>query len=152
MKKLILLSVLFSCFMVGNAQPPIRPNQFRNMPPPPPGMDDRRHGKMGEEKRAKIEMYKIQFMTEKLALTSAEAQAFWPVYNDHKKAVKAIIDAKIEDEIQFQEAMLTAKKKYKADLKPILKSDERINDALSIERAFLRTMRDEMMRRRGFKS
>ena len=91
-------------------------------------------------------------MTEKLALTSAEAQAFWPVYNEHKKAVKAIIDAKIEDEIQFQEAMLSAKKKYKADLKPVLKSDERVNDALSIERDFLRTMRDEMMRRRGFKS
>lgn len=33
----------------------------------------------------KIKAEKISFFTEKLSLTSAEAQAFWPVYNEFEK-------------------------------------------------------------------
>ena len=40
-----------------------------------------------EARRAKIEMYKVQFITEKLNLTKAEAELFWPVYNEAKKNI-----------------------------------------------------------------
>lgn len=40
--------------------------------------------------REKIKALKISFITEKLDLTEKEAQQFWPIYNDHDKAVSKI--------------------------------------------------------------
>jgi len=34
-----------------------------------------------QEKREKVKALKVAFLTEKLALTSEEAQKFWPIYN-----------------------------------------------------------------------
>jgi hypothetical protein len=125
-------------------------------PPPRPPMDQGprggrfgRRGDMGPNKE-KIEMFKIDFFTKKLSLTTSEAELFWPVYEAHKKAAKEIMDSKANDEIQTQEAMLAARKKFKADLKPVLKTDERVNEALKIDREFLQEIRHEMMRRKGF--
>jgi hypothetical protein len=98
----------------------------------------------------RIELLKVQFITEKLALTKAEAELFWPINETYKQAVQEIIKTKAEDEIVFQEAMLNARKKYKTDLKPVLKSEERVNNALRLEREFLRKIHFEMNRRRGF--
>jgi hypothetical protein len=53
-----------------------------------------------------------------------------------------------EDEIAFQEAMLVIRKKFKKDLMPILKSEERVNLALKVDRDLLNRMRNEMMRRK----
>jgi len=154
MKK-IFFSALFTLLLLsGYAQP----NPQRRPPPPPreeQEMDERRgprmRGEEGQERKERIELFKLQFITEKLALTTPEAEAFWPVYEEHKKMVKDIVKTKSEDEILFQEAMLNARKKYKSDLKPVLKSDERVNDALKIEREFLNKIRFEMNKRRGFK-
>lgn len=127
-------------------------------PPPPPPMDHQgpRGGRFGKEDRKhnkeKIEMFKVDFFTKKLSLTSAEAALFWPIYEAHVKAAKEIHDTKANDEIEFQEAMLAARKKYKSDLKPVLKSEDRVNEALKADREFLQEIRQEMMRRKGFKS
>jgi hypothetical protein len=102
--------------------------------------------------REKLEMFKVDFFTKKLSLTKSEAELFWPVYEAHQKAAKEIMDNKSNDEIQVQEAMLAARKKYKAELKPVLKTDERVNDALRVDREFLQEIRQEMMRRKGFQS
>jgi hypothetical protein len=153
MKKLILCS-LFACLIsTGYAQP-----HPRRRPPPPPEEEQFEEGRPGprmkegpnKEHKERIELFKIQFITEKLALTSSEAEAFWPVYEAHKNVMKDILKSKSEDEILFQESILNARKKYKNDLKPVLKSDERINDALKIEREFLNKIRFEMNKRRGF--
>jgi hypothetical protein len=53
-----------------------------------------------------------------------------------------------EDEIAFQEAMLVIRKKFKKDLMPILKTEERVNLALKVDRELLNRMRNEMMRRK----
>ncbi len=105
-----------------------------------------------EARRAKIEMFKVQFITEKLNLTKGEAEQFWPVYNEAKKNIDELVKTKTADEIQFEENILAIKKKLKTDLKPILKSDERVNQALRIDREFLKAIRGEMMRRKGFRS
>lgn len=136
MKKILLLCLVILTTIVTNAQPPKGQGGGRG-----PGKSGR-----GANKE-KIELYKIQFITEKLALTTAEAEQFWPVYEAHKKAMKEIMGTKSNDEIQLQEASLTARKKYKSDLKVVLKTDERINNALKIEREFLKKMRAEMNRR-----
>jgi membrane-associated HD superfamily phosphohydrolase len=132
----------------------------QQQPPPPPkplmeqGPRGGRFGRRGEKgpDKEKIEMLKIDFFTKKLSLTKAEAELFWPVYEAHKKAAKEIMDNRSNDEIQVQEAMLAARKKFKSDLKPVLKSDERINEALKADREFLQEIRQEMMRRKGFRA
>jgi hypothetical protein len=94
----------------------------------------------------------VQFITEKLNLTKDEAEKFWPVYNEAKNNIDELVKTKAADEIQFEENVLAIKKKLKINLKPILKSDERVNQALRIDREFLKALRGEMMRRNGFKS
>ena len=78
-----------------------QPNTDRRQGPPPPpprehekgdhrGRDHRGPGprkgeKMRPEQKEKIEMFKIQFITKNLELTSKEAEGFWPVHEAHKK-------------------------------------------------------------------
>lgn len=138
MKKIFLVCFVATITILANAQPPQGQGGGKGRGGRGPGKE-------------KIELYKIQFITEKLALTTAEAEAFWPVYEAQKKVMKDIIDTKSNDEIQMQEAILAARKKYKTDLKPVLKTDERINQALKVEREFLKKMRGEMNRRKGFR-
>jgi len=143
------------------AQP--NPDRRQGPPPPPPrenregdqrrddrGPGPRRGERMRPEQRERIEMFKIQFITKNLELSSNEAEGFWPVYEAHKKAIQEIIKTKMNDEILMQEAILNARKKYKADLLPVLKTKERVNNALRIERDFLYKMRHEVSRRRGW--
>ncbi|MDX2360518.1 MAG: hypothetical protein QNK23_06910 [Crocinitomicaceae bacterium] len=43
----------------------------------------------GGRKKDKIEQLKIAFITTELALTSEEAEKFWPIYNEMAAAIKA---------------------------------------------------------------
>jgi len=157
MKKIIY--TLFLTMLV-HAVVMAQPNDRRQGPPPPPpreyergedrGQGPRRGDRMRPEQREKIEMFKIQFITKNLELSAKEAEGFWPVYEAHKKAMQEIIKTKMSDEILMQEAMLNARKKYKADLMPVLKTEERVNNALRVERDFLDKMRKEVSKRRGW--
>ena len=40
--------------------------------------------------RDKIKSLKVAFITERLNLSSDEAQAFWPIYNEHEVSIEAI--------------------------------------------------------------
>ena len=40
--------------------------------------------------REKIRTLKVAFITERLSLTSEEAQVFWPIYNEHEKSTQRI--------------------------------------------------------------
>lgn len=160
--------IIYSLFlgMLVHATVLAQPNDRRQGPPPPPPREDDRgredHGrdhrgpgprkgeKMRPEQKEKIEMFKIQFITKNLELTKTEAEGFWPVYEAHKKEMQEIIKTKMNDEILLQEAMLNARKKYKADLLPVLKTEERVNNALKVERDFLYKMRHEVSKRRGW--
>jgi hypothetical protein len=127
--------------MNGQNRPAMRDRQGMEMPPPPPRQ-------MTKQQREKLELFKIQFITKKLDLTPAEAEKFWPIYNEQKDASQSLMQTAKEDEIAFQEAMLLIRKKFKKDLMPILKTDERVNLALKVDRELLNRMRNEMMRRK----
>jgi len=159
MKKIIyflLMSMIIHSSLI--AQPNSDRRQGPPPPPPPPreyqrgdrGPGPRRGERMRPEQREKIEMFKIQFITKNLELSAREAEGFWPVYEAHKKEMQEIIKTKMSDEILLQEAMLNARKKYKADLLPVLKTEERVNNALRVERDFLHKMRNEVSKRRGW--
>ena len=124
--------------MIGQSRPAMRNRQGMEMPQRP----------MTKEQRERLELFSIQFITKKLNLTPAEAEKFWPVYNEQKAASRNLMQTAKEDEIAFQEAMLVIRKKFKKDLMPILKTEERVNLALKVDRDLLNRMRNEMMRRR----
>lgn len=126
----------------GQKRPPMRERQSMEMPPPPPPRP------MTKEQRERLESFRIQFITKKLDLNPAEAEKFWPVYNEQREASHNLMQAKKEDEIEFQEAMLVIRKKFKKDLMPILKTEERVNLALKVDRELLNKMRNEMIRRK----
>lgn len=144
MKKLIylLLAVLLSTGTNAQEPTPSKPKR--------PGMQQMKgKNRMARPNKEKIELYKVQFITQKLSLTKEEAEAFWPIYEANKKEMHEIIKNKSVDEIETQEALLKTKKKYKNNLTPVLKTEDRINHALRLEREFLHKMRYEMMRRKG---
>ncbi len=43
-----------------------------------------------EASKEKMAAFKIGYLTEKLALSEAEATIFWPIYNQEKEALKAL--------------------------------------------------------------
>lgn len=43
-----------------------------------------------EERKEKIESYRIAFVTSRLDLTPAEAEKFWPVYNEYRSKKDAL--------------------------------------------------------------
>ncbi len=138
MKKIFCLLSFIMTFFVAQAQD--RPMNRQNMQPPPRPMN--------KVQRERLESYRIQFITKKLDLTPAEAEKFWPLYNEQKEASRNLMQTAKEDEIAFQEAMLVIRKKFKKDLMPILKTEERVNLALKVDRELLNKMRNEMMRRK----
>jgi len=139
MKKILCLFGFIVTVFVAQAQE--QPMNGQNMQPPPPRA-------MNKEQRQRLELFSIQFITKKLNLTPAEAEKFWPVYNEQKAASRNLMQTAKEDEIAFQEAMLVIRKKFKKDLMPILKTEERVNLALKVDRDLLNRMRNEMMRRK----
>ncbi len=145
MKYLLYTLALSMVMVTTNAQ---RPQERRPRPNDQSEHNDDKKGP-GRPNRANIEMFKTKFITDQLALTSQEAEAFWPVYNEYKNGMRTIYKEKKENEIELQEAMLTVRKKLASALKPILKSDTRINDALKIDKEFLKKMKNEMTHRRG---
>lgn len=143
MKQLLSLFAFMLTMLFANAQQ--RPMHRKGaMPPPPLPMEQR----MSKEKRAQLESFKIQFISKKLTLTPEEAEKFWPIYNEQKDAIHKLMQERKEDEIALQEAMLVIRKKYKKDLTPVLKSEDRVNLALKVDRELLNKMRNEMMRRK----
>lgn len=149
MKKIVCLFSFIVTVFVAQAQgrpmndqnrPPMRDRQGMEMPPPPRPMT--------KQQREKLELFSIQFITKKLDLTPTEAEKFWPLYNEQKDASRNLMQTAKEDEIAFQEAMLVIRKKFKKDLMPILKTEERVNLALKVDRELLNKMRNEMNRRK----
>ena len=49
-------------------------------------------GPLKEESRERIESQRVAFITQKLNLSPDEAAKFWPIYNEHKDALKELRD------------------------------------------------------------
>jgi hypothetical protein len=50
------------------------------------------HAQPGGDAKMRVESQRIAFITQRLSLTPAEAEKFWPVYNAHRDALKALRD------------------------------------------------------------
>ena len=69
-------------------------------PPPPPG---------GEKRKEKVEALKRSYFSEKLELTPAEAEKFWPIYNEFSKKEDALRKAGKGDKKKGEEPKLNEK-------------------------------------------
>lgn len=97
--------------------------------------------------RQNVEVLKVAYFTKHLALTTEEAEKFWPLYNSYTNEVRKARQDNKEDILAFEETVLNIRKKYKTDLKKILVTDERVNKALQAEREFMNVVRKELQQR-----
>lgn len=99
-------------------------------------------GKNPQEKRERIEAMKIGFITEKLSLTTEEAQIFWPVYIEFQSEMHVIkkdrresfkksrenfdslsdkdIEKFVDQQVVFKQMELDVDRKYLAEFKQVL--------------------------------
>lgn len=95
----------------------------------------------------KIQALKIAFITQKLDLTTEEAQKFWPVYNQYDDEVKDLKRKNNGDVIERDEKLLSIKKKYKVQFEKILGAD-RTNKLYNLEAEF-RNVLIKQLKNRG---
>ncbi len=91
-----------------------------------------------EGKRAdKIQALKIAFITEKLSLTSDEAQRFWPLYSQYESEMKSLNRDKNNDGdvLDNEEKQLNIRKKYRSQFIQVL-GQPRMNTLFNAEREF----------------
>ncbi|HEX6916081.1 MAG TPA: hypothetical protein VF145_12620 [Chitinophagaceae bacterium] len=100
----------------------------------------------------RIEAIKTAYITKELNLTSAEAQKFWPVYNEYINELKEAREQNKTDELAFEEKALNIRKKYKPEFRKILNDDDRVNKVFVIDRNFREMLRREMLNRQKNKN
>ena len=100
-------------------------------------------------KKEKIQALKIAFITQKLELTSDEAQRFWPVYNRYEADIKqTMIENKGGDVIDNEEKVLNIRKKYRSEFSRIL-GQPKMNKLFATEREFRGVLMRQLKERRN---
>jgi len=99
------------------------------------------------QRSEKIKALKIAFLTQKLQLTSAEAEKFWPVYNQYENEIRQLrADNKGGDVLENEQKLLNTRIKYKPAFEKIL-GPQRLNDLYNAEREFrnvlIRKLKDD---------
>ncbi|MEO6455568.1 MAG: hypothetical protein ABIN97_15920 [Ginsengibacter sp.] len=90
----------------------------------------------GTKRAEKIQALKIAFITQKLGLTSEEAQKFWPVYGQYENDVRSLLgDNKNSDVIDNEERLVNIKKKYRPEFAKVL-GQPRMNKLFTAEKEF----------------
>ena len=98
----------------------------------------------------RIEALKIAYLTNKLSLTPAEAQKFWPVYNKYMDEIRATrLKAREEkqSEIATDEKILILRKKYNTEFGKVF-SEEKVNAFFKAEKEFGTYLQKEIIERR----
>lgn len=96
-----------------------------------------------------IQGLKIAFVTKQLALTTDEAQKFWPVYYNYMGELKKARQERKDDNdvLSFEENVLNIRKKYSTDFKKVLDTDDRVNKVLTVDRDFNNMLKKELQER-----
>ncbi|WP_353169768.1 hypothetical protein [Flavobacterium sp.] len=121
---------------------------------------------MVQERNDKIKSLKIAFISQKLALTSEEAEKFWPVYNKYDDKIMVLKESqmklrldkrnssdeealkKIEEAEAIESEVMLLKKKMRAELIPII-SAEKVVTLERLEHEFHRKILEKLKERKG---
>ncbi|MEO9209601.1 MAG: hypothetical protein ABI208_00805 [Ginsengibacter sp.] len=88
----------------------------------------------------RIQALKIAFITQRLQLTPAEAEKFWPVYREYDNEIKILmVNQKGHDVLETEEKLLNIRKRYKPNFEKILGTD-RMNNVFNAEQDFRRVL------------
>ena len=103
-----------------------------------------------------IESVKVAFITQKLNLTSSQAEKFWPVYNNYQREMREVFKQRKEaknrndgkdGELDYESRLLDIRKKYKQEFSRAIPSDK-VAQFYDAEREFRETMIKELKERR----
>jgi len=98
--------------------------------------------------REKIQALKVAFITQKLHLTAAEAEKFWPVYNQYDDEIMQVrTNNRNGDIIEKEQQVLDIRKKYRPSFEKIL-GPQRLNDLYSAEADFRKVLIQRLKERR----
>lgn len=88
------------------------------------------------QRSEKIQALKIAFITQKLGLTSAEAEKFWPVYNEYEGEINNLrLSNRTGDVLDNEQKLLDIKKKYSPRFEKIL-GPQKLNKFFNAEKEF----------------
>lgn len=90
-----------------------------------------------ENRSEKIQSLKIAFITQKLELTTDEAQKFWPVYNRYETDIRQVYkDNKSGgDAIDNEEKLLNVKKRFRTEFVKVI-GQPKTNTLFNAEKEF----------------
>ena len=84
----------------------------------------------------KIQALKIAFITQRLDLTPAEAEKFWPIYNDYEHELNNIrLNNRNGDVLDNEQKLLNIKKKYSPSFEKVL-GPQKLNKFFNAEKEF----------------
>ena len=86
------------------------------------------------KKQEKIQSLYVAFITQKLELTAAEAQVFWPVHNEFDKEVKTV-DINLP-ELEREQKVLDIKKRFEPRFNKILLNPKRVDKLFRLHGEF----------------
>ena len=122
-----------------------------------------------DDKNEKISAMKIAFITDKLSLSSKEAEGFWPVFNRFEQEMKSLrkkerelarqfkakaqpteaeADRYIQDQTQLKQQEVDLLKKYIPEFKKVLPAPK-VARLLSLEQEFKVQLLRELKQRHG---
>jgi hypothetical protein len=102
------------------------------------------------DKKDELEALRIAFITKQLELTPAEAEKFWPVYNNYQGDLRKMMREQREkkgSELEFEEKVLNLRKQYKPEFTRAI-SEQKFDKMLRVERSWGEMLRKELQRRR----
>lgn len=123
-------------------------------------------GQENDNRKEKIKTLKIAFISQKLSLTSEEAEKFWPIYNKYDEKIMLLKEEqlklklenrnlkgeealkKIEEAEQKEAEILALKKKMRTELIPVI-SAEKVLKLEQLEHEFHRKLLDKLRERRN---
>jgi Skp family chaperone for outer membrane proteins len=117
-----------------------------------------------QSNREKIESYRVAYFTQKLSLTSEEAQRFWPIYNEYRGKLDEIRrqkrdelskakgnqnlsdaekEAMIDHQIEYKQQELNLQKIYTEKFKQALPIDK-VSKLFYVEESFKKELIDRV--------
>ncbi len=97
----------------------------------------------------KIQALKIAFITQKLDLSTDEAQKFWPVYNKYEAELKQVIknNKNSPDVIDGDEKLLNLRKRYRSEFIKVI-GQPKMNNLFNAEKEFRGVLLKHLKNRR----
>ena len=99
------------------------------------------------KQQEKIKSLYVAFITQKLELSSAEAQVFWPVHNEFDKEVKAV-NMNLP-ELEREQKILDIKKRYEPRFNKILLNPKRVDKLFRLNGEFRKKLVERISRQRA---